>query len=584
MPGADGQPVFSLKRSVRTARARKQTPKHTHKTTGEPLPAIPEGDEDDFFCRSASSSTSSLVFPTQPRLPAASHAPQPHPHHPRARTSSNTTIVDVARLSAYEFELDDALLAPRPAPSPPRTPSPVKARPRPASAASGFRMVLGPAGLEFPRAAPAPPSPSTTSSSADTLPVTPTDDEFAFQLHALASTRPLRIRKRECRARSPVSTTPELSSAGESDSEDDDAGMEWYAAELAGHVAAPLPSPAHACGGMVPDSPSPFPRFQTRPDSVVSVHPAFHPAPHVRGRPLPAIPATLMPSAALDPSFPRRKRAVCPPPPAQLVSKRASIPARAPPPPPSSVLPRPPPRSSVPADCAFDEDEDLLEIMDVDFRLALPTPGDRPRSVSASTASTQQSDAELDAYLGLGLSSHYAVFPPTPTEGEGFVTLDTDCDAPLRLPLSLPSTPLPHPDSLFSSPEEREREVKRVPSSESAFSFPPSPPSPPHALPLTSSSPEHALRSRWSSSTLASLPPPPAKDTHTPREKLRGYFAGLKASPAAPAAPLPYAGERGVRRSRSRSSVSTSGSADSGGSGGLRRKPIPLALLGVGAY
>ncbi|KAF7966989.1 hypothetical protein HWV62_36296 [Athelia sp. TMB] len=563
MPRADGQLVFSLKRSVRTARARKQTPKHTHKTAGEPLPAIPEGDEDDFFCRSASSSTSSLVFPTQPRFPAESHAPQPHP---RARTSSNTTIVDVARLSAYEFELDDALLAPRPAPSPPRTPSPVKARPRPASAASGFRMVLGPAGLEFPRAAPAPPSPSTSvSSSADTLPVTPTDDEFAFQLHALASTRPLRIRKRECRARSPVSTTPELSEAGESDSEDDDAGMEWYAAELAGHVAAPLPSPA--CGGMVPDSPSPFPRFQTRPDSLVSVHPAFLPTKSAGGRPLPAIPATLMPSAALDPSFPRRKRAVCPPPTA-LVSKRASIPAR-PPPPPPSVLPRPPPRTSVPADCAFDEeDDDLLEIMDVDFRLALPTPGDRPRSVSASTASTQQSDAELDAYLGL---SHYAVFPPTPTADEGFVTLDTDCDAPLRLPLSLPSTPLPHPDA-------EEREVKRVPSSESAFSFPPSPPSPPHALPA---SPE--LRSRWSSSTLASLPPAKDKDTHR-REKLRGYFAGLKASPAPHAAPLPYAGERGVRRSRSRSSVSTNGSADSSGSGGLRRKPIPLALLGVGAY
>ncbi|KZP14689.1 hypothetical protein FIBSPDRAFT_959506 [Athelia psychrophila] len=578
---------FSLKRSVRSAKSPKKAPK-PKPSSGRALAAIPEIEEEDFFCRSASSSTSSLVFPS---TSAYSHLPHLAAPRPRERTSSNSSIVDVARerLSAYEFSIDDTLLLePRPAPSPPRTPSPVKSARRNSISSkhsSGFRMVLGPGGLEFPRppstaAQHSCPSPTSTctSSGTDDLPVSPTDDEFAFQLQAMPYTRPLHIRKRLARRRmSPVSTTPELSEceSSPSESEEDTSEVgEWYTQQFSGVFAAPLPSPSPYACAQVPESPSPFTRETARPDSVISIFPAFAPAQKIQGRrPLPAIPATLMPSAQLDPSFPRRKRTICPP-------------------------PAPVSASPVP-------------VMDVDFCLPVP---ERARSVSASTTmststtSTQQeSDPELDAILGLypasapfpcsPVSAQWAVFPPTPTAGSGWLTLDTDPDAQLRLPLSLPSTPMfPELETLGYEPQV----VKRVPSNDSAFSFPPSPPRAPAALPTETQTEEHErqLRSRWSSSTLASLPPMHA---HTPREKLRFYFSGLKlplpSIPSSPAthhqahSPLPYAADREeretreekrVKRSTSRSSVSTNGSgasAESASSSGLKRKPIPLALL-----
>ncbi|KZP12821.1 hypothetical protein FIBSPDRAFT_151440 [Athelia psychrophila] len=324
---------FSLKRSVRSAKSPKKAPK-PKPSSGRALAAIPEIEEEDFFCRSASSSTSSLVFPS---TSAYSHLPHLAAPRPRERTSSNSSIVDVARerrgtarLSAYEFSIDDTLLLePRPAPSPPRTPSPVKSARRNSISSkhsSGFRMVLGPGGLEFPRppstaAQHSCPSPTSTctSSGTDDLPVSPTDDEFAFQLQAMPYTRPLHIRKRLARRRmSPVSTTPELSEceSSPSESEEDTSEVgEWYTQQFSGVFAAPLPSPSPYACAQVPESPSPFTRETARPDSVISIFPAFAPAQKIQGRrPLPAIPATLMPSAQLDPSFPRRKRTICPPP------------------------------------------------------------------------------------------------------------------------------------------------------------------------------------------------------------------------------------------------------------------------------
>lgn len=241
---------------------------------------------------------------------------------------------------------------------------------------------------------------------------------------------------------------------------------------------------------------------------------------------------------------------------------------------------------SIPADFGFfDEDPDF----DVE-------------TASLSTASVYSQD-EVDLEFGVD------------------VQFDLDLNVPMRLPLSLPCSPIDLEADIASGLEELRLRGGAV-ESEKKEEMQPVTPETPAASIEKPRAPESgkALKSRWSSSTLSSL-----KEEHERRgasSKLRLYFGGngmkrgsrgRKGSSASSITPSPSPTspskrfrhakgvsrdsdvmvigygygqtEKGVRRrvSMSGSSVagSETGSVESGGStgSGLRRKPIPVEMF-----
>ena len=316
-------------------------------------------------------------------------------------------------MSAYEFSIDDTLLMPpRSAPSPPTSPSPFCYLPptSPAHVATlsgspdSFRLTFSDnIYLSFPH----PPRPSSQNSSPSSpdsdLPTTPTssDDEFSFTISQSptpspserrirskrASIKPLFINKSaHCLARQNTSSCPnenqqEKWEESESDS-DYDALNDWYTEQFSDVLT--------LCSSPSPSSVTPPRTFPpARPDSLLSFSPLPVLSPPVStgkswdSKPLPEIPAVFFPSPQLDPTFPRRKRAICATRPLPL--------------PPTSPGARPPPSSSVPLDMQVDE---------VDL-LSQPSP-----SIYSQTDEVED------------------------------IELNMDWDMPLRLPLSLPTTPI----------------------------------------------------------------------------------------------------------------------------------------------
>ena len=320
----------------------------------------------------------------------------------------------------------------------------------------------------------------------------------------------------------------------------------------------------------------PSPTSPARRDSLILVAEALPagievPEPKRRGRsrhskPLPLLPATTPPVSTL-PSIPtfflvrttaqssvvRRKRNIPP------------LPSYLPPPPP--VDSRPLPRMAVPMDiedCLFPE-----ENFDIPSRGSIVTEQVHDVEEAASTHSEPS-----------------ATLSETPLSGTyGEVTLprsSTDSDAPRS---SVDST------SSFASSTSSNISI-------SPFSSPNSPSSEGHE----SESTQH-LRSRWSSSTLASLaveptrttilsplrnvwgsrvrrvPPPPqmVSPLHLTPPKLPRGKHGFSATPSPPSTRGKH-----IRRQRSQSSASSAGTSSSecdthdGSPTGLKRKPIPL--------
>ncbi|TFK20384.1 hypothetical protein FA15DRAFT_625481 [Coprinopsis marcescibilis] len=414
----------------------------------------------------------------------------------------------------------------------------------------------------------------------------------------------------------------EAESEAESDSE-------WYSNELSKVVtlAAPLSSSQNA-----------------RPDSMLQLQPTSA----ASKRESMVLPVAYS-SNQLDPVLPSKKR----------VSRRSLIPKYPPPPVPTSPKPkhlrslsnipadpfspsdsymsfsqmmarspapspsRPPPRNSVPADFAFDDDTNS------DFSFALyevDIDGPLPRiATPVSSAYSQSSFALSESDFGSPLDQ---------------AEFDLDCEYPMMLPLSLPGTPVdleadivqelrmrgmasPVASPLPVVPEERELGIEERPRTpvqlhDDAWSFSTRSPAPSSA-----SSPyreERVLKSKWSSSTLASV-----REEHERRSstnKLRSYFGASptkkgrtspsaaaanvasKKLPATPLSPMAFitAGKKkrtstgrrdsedfrimghgvGVRRRGSVSTISDAGSEEttsSTSSSGLRRKPIPVELF-----
>ena len=517
---------------------------------------------------------------------------------PKPRTTSNISVVDFeiqrmgeARLSAYEFSIDDNLLMPpRSAPSPPKPPSPFSHLPPTSSAyiaalsssPDSFRLTFTDSiSLDFPHLL-QPPSPGSSPSSNDSdLPTTPSssDDGFASIIskspspfpseHGVRSKRtsikPLFIKKSApysapyVRENEYVPQYSTLSldlhdekqkeqkweeSESDSDAESDyDAVSDWYNEQFNNILT--------LCSSPPPCSATP----PARPDSILSLSPlpALSPAAGTgksrNSKPLPEIPAVFIPSPQLDPTFPRRKRTVC-----------AASSSRPLPPLPSSPAARSPPRTSVPVDMGFDE-------VDV---------------LSHSSARVYSQTKEKPVV-------------------DGVFELNMDLDMPLGLPLSLPSTPI-DPElefmKLCGSPTKTttNKRLSVIPE----FSEP--------ATPVARSyrrdselqtqqvqEMDRILRSRWSTSTLSSID---HETTPSASSRLHFLFGSSKKGNSKGHAKFHSLStpskkefnyhsyspehERTVRRCASGSSMSTdssTSSSDSTLSNGLRRKPIPLALL-----
>lgn len=342
----------------------------------------------------------------------------------------------------------------------------------------------------------------------------------------------------------------------EQDEQDDVDASSWYTAQFSARFpytpTAPFPSTPHPLSPLDNDLPP------ARRDSVTSVIPMVPSgASSSNGKPLPNLPLTVKhPSSALDPTF-----AFTP------TSRR-------------------PPRVGLPADIVDNElgHEDLFE--GFEFVQAGGRTSGFEMDLSLIAEDPDMADSSLRR------ASSRFVRPPRPAL------------------LSLSPTPPPPPPARSPSP------VPLMPLSASmsslAFSFALSVPSSPNvSSPFTPSTfPESAtspdselqsqqarqLRSRWSSSTLASeYQPPPSKSAG---DMFKFY---LKKAVLSPVTPPKVSGVskrsfddrvrgNGVRRSTSRSSNESSSSprsmysSDAGSfystsSEGLRRKPIPFALL-----
>ncbi|KAF8156629.1 hypothetical protein B0H34DRAFT_469016 [Crassisporium funariophilum] len=603
------------------------------------------------------------------------------------RRHANVSDIRIARNSVVHDENDfseqnDTLLsAPRPAPQPPTTPSPQ-------SSPDSFSLNFTDVSFKFPH----PPLPTPSSSRYDQrsdcdsptlsisslssspcsqyggMPLTPctSDDEFSLPSSRpfnprRAAVQPLVIMKHNPRPSSPFaecSISPSLlqpfktslealtqpptrlsplSPSFESDetSEDSDAesDSEWYTREFSKIISLRSPIP--------PSFPLHNP---SRPESMAIIT-DISPAKRRVSKALPPTPLDGFPSGQLDPAFPRRRS-----------SRTKSIPKYPPPPVPeipshfrslsnsstcSKTLPhtlrRPPPRSSIPADCVFDLEEEDESSSTFSFSIYEVDLGDGPESPGSAYSQPSFED---------------------PVDGVTF-----DLDYSMMLPLSLPGTPIDLEadiaqglEQLRSSetvveesslspatgfvleqeeePQADEQVVVFQPTQQTQVDDVFSPMSPfsfqeqeQYSNPNPYISEDKTLKSKWSTSTLGSV-----REEHERRgasAKLRLYFGGspIKASkrgsgsspgkrvPATPTSPMsllsprktsrhypssPPAAPRtharsgsdvlvigygngvGVRRRGSVTTVSDAGSEESSSStssSGLRRKPIPVEMF-----
>ncbi|RPD55560.1 hypothetical protein L227DRAFT_301841 [Lentinus tigrinus ALCF2SS1-6] len=248
---------------------------------------------------------------------------------------------------------------------------------------------------------------------------------------------------------------------------------------------------------------------------------------------------------------------------------------------------RPPPRSSIPADI-----NDFQEESPIELELALPKRSDPwPTTPQSISVYSQMSDSSA---------------PASPLS-----SFDFDIDVTF-----VSGDPYSHcsPQSQQSQSYYARSNVQVMPESPA-----PSPsPNPMRRSPSTlsmSADPERTLRSRWSTSTLGSLAESHSHSwlprfTLSPSKKAKSKAAAAashshshssSSSSSSPTSPLQRKNavkgahaakrsvdsDRGVSRRDSRSSrVSESSASDSGDSAsttssGLRRKPIPMALLSV---
>lgn len=391
---------------------------------------------------------------------------------------------------------------------------------------------------------------------------------------------------------------------------DSDSDSEWYTRELSKSITLRTPSfRLHKI---------------SRPDSIISAPPASKrrmskPSPSPSPPPRPDSSKRQSVRRSVIPNYPPPPPPKCDPRPPSISSTASLVdfpmhshPTRAAPKAPQVPV-RPPPRSSVPAESVFEDDAASafsFSIYEVDL-------GDA-RSGSSSSASAY-SQPSFDAF-----AAHDVAF---------------DLDGGMMLPVSLPATPndvdeLTGWDDEVEFVFDEEEEVKHSPV------FPPSPaPSPPRSYypsysPSAPSPPapaqhavymeEHTLKSKWSSSTLASVQQEHAR--RGPSAKLRLYFGGSagatpkrgsaqsstskKGVPATPTSPfgsalglmsprrsgraqahargnseapvLGYGATVGVRRRGSVATMSDTGSEQSfssTSSSGLRRKPIPIEMF-----
>ncbi|KIJ63072.1 hypothetical protein HYDPIDRAFT_113615 [Hydnomerulius pinastri MD-312] len=558
---------------------------------------------------------------------------------PPSRSSSTATrhksrplpLQIIPELTENEFDFD---MSPTPSPTTARPtltiPSqPEPSKPSPRVTLSAYTFSIDDALLMFSEEAPSSPALSASSStsgsaSSEEVPTTPgaSDDEDSYDLRLPSprlrpkriSIRPLCITKTrsflcaedeeidEIFDKEEKSVSPHVISLSEEEpvtpvaqEEGDEADQDFYAREFQDFISlySVIPSPS---------SPA-------RRDSMIISREALSaiteiPEPKPRGRsrhskPLPLLPPTT-PSLSTFPTIPTFSLVQTT---AQtsVVRRRRNIPPlpNYPPPPPPVVESRPPPRMAVP------DDIEPLEFVDEDFEVPPRAP------IVIEQVYDEEEDASIYSQPSFAAASARAstlplspAIPETPLDAMyGDVCLprsSTDSDAPRS---SIDSTASSQSSCSAHTPL-------------SAFSFPSTPSASEHEH-----EPAHPLRSRWSSSTLASLavepprtaallsplksvfgsrsrraPETPPRATAVPSRmhlrmpsklplNTRAFFPTTPSPPSTPG--------KQVRRRGSRSSTSSAGtshwgsssecdSCESGAGGspnGLRRKPIPVEMF-----
>ena len=397
-------------------------------------------------------------------------------------------------------------------------------------------LVVPPRSMPYERPGSTSPTPSTSSASSY-APLTPTSSDDELPLSKInprpVSIRPLNITK----SNGQTSTFNKISFI-EPDS-DDESDSEWYIQEFSKMIW-PLP----------PSFPKQPP---SRPESFLQLEPLSSEAPitrlprspkrvasrtHKRGRsipkgalpPIPTIPAHSLPSPSVSPSIP------------EIVEPLGSPNTVIQPRPPSLSLRKPPPRTSIPTDCLPDdfiigEDQSYWSS---DFVCEQPSPAlisPAPRRASSHLTFPLFPDSPGSMYSqSSGL--------PHPYRGDfddfgeiefavDNVRFDFSNDAPMRLPLSLPNTPSDLEADFALGLEELRTQNELAPPTIAVLdvdgpdtSYDPSSSFPP--TPSTSASFDSyydsendaefylaeqddtlnrpVLRSKWSNSTLASVP------------------------------------------------------------------------------
>ncbi|KAF9226206.1 hypothetical protein BS17DRAFT_807054 [Gyrodon lividus] len=350
---------------------------------------------------------------------------------------------------------------------------------------------------------------------------------------------------------------------------------------------------------------APVPSSPARRDSITITREALPtiveaPEPKRRGRsrhskPLPLLPPTTPPLSTFPmlPTFPLVQTTAQ----TSIVRRKRNVPLlpKYPPPPPPVVESRPPPRTPVP-----DDIEDL-DFTNEDFEVPPRAP-----IVVEQVYDDEEEDASIYSQPSFAASARASTLPLTPALPEtpisgmyGDICLprsSTDSDAPRS---SVDST------ASFDSSSSAHTPI-------SPFSFPSTPSSSSHGHEYEPAHP-HPLRSRWSSSTLASLAVEPPR-TATLLSPLKSVFGSrtrrapvpaVSVSPRMhlrtpsklptdtrvfPATPSPPSTPgKQVRRRGSRSSTSSAGTSHWGSSSecdsydgspsGLRRKPIPVEMF-----
>ncbi|EAU82837.2 hypothetical protein CC1G_05459 [Coprinopsis cinerea okayama7 len=322
---------------------------------------------------------------------------------------------------------------------------------------------------------------------------------------------------------------------------------------------------------------------------------------------------------------------------------------------PSPSPTRPPPRTSLPADFSFENDEDAeSEFSFAIYQVQLDEEEERyPRVASPSTASAYSQPSYCYPHSEYSTSEDYG----SPLDQAEF---DLDAEYPMMLPLSLPGSPIdfeadvarelrmrgmmvsppPLPVVLEEPQEglarsetasvysayERPRTPPRIstPASNSDWSFSTHSPVPSRSSSYGHLPQEPVLKSKWSSSTLASVreeherrtsrfklnfgvtsptkkrsSPSPSGSRHAKKSSIGGTplspmsFIGASGKKKSPQRVM-SAGRReldayppismvsGVKRRTSVSTISDAGSEEtssSSASNGLRRKPIPVELF-----